>query len=111
MSVDPKRRLLSIDLLDDDEHEQLDDWGNQAALTGSGPSAASIPRLFAEQVARAPDAVALVCGERAWTYRELDEESNRLAHLLAGRRSGARASVWRCCFRGPARRLWRSSRY
>src|SRR6202022_3100183 len=43
----------------------------------------SIPVLFAEQAARAPEAVALVCGQRSWTSRELDEAANRLAHLLA----------------------------
>ena len=44
----------------------------------------SVPVLFAAQVARTPEAVALVCGGRSWTYRELDEAANRLAHLLAG---------------------------
>ncbi|WP_155765102.1 AMP-binding protein, partial [Mycobacterium colombiense] len=29
-----------------------------------------------------PGAVALTCGGRSWTYRELDGASNRLAHLL-----------------------------
>ena len=48
----------------------------------------SIPVLFAEQVARTPEAVALSCGERSWTYRELDEAANRLAHLLAGHGAG-----------------------
>ena len=40
--------------------------------------------LFAAQVARTPEAVALVCGGRSWTYREVEEAANRLAHLLAG---------------------------
>ena len=44
----------------------------------------SIPALFAAQVARAPEAVAISCGGLSMTYRELDEASNRLAHLLAG---------------------------
>ena len=50
--------------------------------------AVSIPVLFAVQVARAPEAVALVCGERSWTYRELDEAANRLAHALAAQGAG-----------------------
>ncbi|WP_155766344.1 AMP-binding protein, partial [Mycobacterium colombiense] len=42
----------------------------------------SVVGLFAGQVARSPGAVALTCGGRSWTYRELDGASNRLAHLL-----------------------------
>ncbi|WP_141251491.1 non-ribosomal peptide synthetase, partial [Mycobacterium avium] len=42
----------------------------------------SVPELFARQVARTPDAVALSCGDVSMTYRELDEAANRLAHLL-----------------------------
>src|SRR6476661_2121 len=48
----------------------------------------SIPELFAAQVARAPEAVALTFEGRALTYRELDEASNRLAHLLTDQGAG-----------------------
>ena len=82
MTTDAGRRLLSIDVLDADEHDQLDLWGNRAVLTGPARTGVSIPELFAAQVDRAPDAVALVCGEQSWTYRELDEAANRMAHLL-----------------------------
>jgi amino acid adenylation domain-containing protein/non-ribosomal peptide synthase protein (TIGR01720 family) len=88
MSPDPTRRLLSMDLLDDGEHTQLDGWGNRAVLTRPTPPAVSIPALFAAQVARAPEGVAISCGERSWTYRELEEAANRLAHLLAGQGVG-----------------------
>ena len=89
MTADPARRLSSIDLLDAGEHDRLDEWGNRAVLTQPASSAlVSIPVLFAAQVARAPEAVAISCGERSWTYRELDEAANRLAHLLAGQGAG-----------------------
>ena len=84
MTADTGRRLSSIDLLDEDEHAQLDEWGNRAVLSQPVPASVSIPALFAAQVTRTPEAVALTCGERSWTYRELDEAANRLAHLLAG---------------------------
>ncbi|WP_083452801.1 non-ribosomal peptide synthetase [Mycolicibacterium goodii] len=85
MAADPGQRLSAIDLLDAREHERLDEWGNRAALQRRAPALESIPASFAEQVRRVPDAVALSCGDRSWTYRELDEASNRMAHLLAGR--------------------------
>ncbi len=44
--------------------------------------------LFAAQVARAPEAVALTFDGRTMTYRELEEAANRVAHLLAGRGVG-----------------------
>ncbi|WP_413784875.1 amino acid adenylation domain-containing protein [Mycolicibacterium elephantis] len=84
MTADSDQRLSSIDLLDDEEHEHLDRLGNLSALTAPGPdpSASTVPALFAEHVARTPDAVAVTCGERSWTYRELDDAANRLAHRL-----------------------------
>src|SRR6202008_1546810 len=87
MTAARSRRLLSMDLLDDGEHARLDRWGNRAALTAPA-TGGSIPVLFSVQVLRAPDAVALVCGRHSWTYRELDEDANRLAHLLAGQGVG-----------------------
>src|SRR5262249_6044410 len=50
--------------------------------------AVSIPVVFAAQVAGTPEAVALTCGERSWTYRELEEAANRLAHLLVAQGVG-----------------------
>ncbi|MGH3580919.1 MAG: amino acid adenylation domain-containing protein, partial [Mycobacterium sp.] len=88
MPSDPTRRLSSIDLLDSVEHDRLDEWGNRAVLTLPATTPTSIPELFAAQVARAPEAVAISCGERSWSYRELDEASNRLANLLSSHGAG-----------------------
>ncbi|WP_139333122.1 condensation domain-containing protein, partial [Mycobacterium sp. SP-6446] len=88
MAADPAQRLSSMELLDDAEYARLDTWGNQAVLTRAATPELSIPALFATQVASNPAAVALVCGQRSWTYRELDEASNRLAHLLSGHGAG-----------------------
>uniref|UniRef100_UPI0037CAED6C AMP-binding protein n=1 Tax=Mycobacterium intracellulare TaxID=1767 RepID=UPI0037CAED6C len=49
----------------------------------------SIPEAFAAQVAQTPQAVAVTFERRNMSYRDLDEASNRLAHLLV--RHGARA--------------------
>ena len=88
MTAEPTRRLSSMDLVDGGERARLDDIGDRAVLTRPAGSAVSIPVLFAAQVASAPDAAAISCGDRSWTYRELDEASNRLAHLLVGLGAG-----------------------
>ena len=58
MTADPTRRLLSFDLLDEGEHADLDEWGNRAVLT-QPVTPVSIPEVFAAQVDRTPEAVAL----------------------------------------------------
>jgi amino acid adenylation domain-containing protein len=53
-------------------------------------------REFLERTAeREPDALALVRGERAWTYAELDRDANRVAQALLARgvRRGDRVAV------------------
>ena len=88
MTADPTQRLSSMDLLDAGEQARLDDIGNRAVLTQPAAPAVSIPAVFVTQVARNPEAVALTFEGRSMTYRELDEASNRLAHLLAGQGAG-----------------------
>ena len=41
--------------------------------------------LFEHAVDTFPERLALICGDRQVTYRELEDEANRLAHHLAGR--------------------------
>ncbi|WP_156765901.1 AMP-binding protein, partial [Mycobacterium sp. E342] len=82
MTVDPTQRVSSIELLDAQEQARFDGWANRGVLTQPAAPGLSIPQVFAAQVARNPEAVALSFGDRSWTYRELDEAANRLAHLL-----------------------------
>ena len=70
------------------EHARLDEVGNRAVLTQPASPPVSVPVLFAAQVARTPEAVAMTFEGRSMTYRELDEAANRLAHLLAGQGVG-----------------------
>ena len=88
MTADPTRRISSVDLLDAGEHARLDEIGNRAVLTQPVTAPVSIPVLWAAQVARTPEAVALSCGGRSMTYRQLEEAANRLAHLLADQGAG-----------------------
>ena len=88
VTVDPGRRLSSVDVLDVGEHAWLDAVGNRVVLTEPVGGPVSIPALFAVQVVRTPEVVAISCGQRLWTYREVDEASNRLARLLVERGAG-----------------------
>ncbi|MDH6196198.1 amino acid adenylation domain-containing protein [Mycobacterium frederiksbergense] len=81
MTADPSRLLSSVDLLDAAERVRLDGLGHRAVLAEPVVEV-SIPELFGWQVTRAPDALAVCFEGRSWSYRELDEASNRLAHLL-----------------------------
>ena len=56
---------------------------------------------FEEQAARAPDAVAVRCGEETVTYRELNARANRIAHYLRGNGIGPDALVGVCMQRTP----------
>ena len=87
MTADPTRRLSSVDVVGAAEGARLDVLGNRAVLA-SGVVGVSVPVLFAAQVARTPEAVAVSCAGRSMTYRELDEAANRLAHLLVGEGAG-----------------------
>ncbi|MBX7435581.1 amino acid adenylation domain-containing protein, partial [Mycobacterium sp. Y57] len=86
MTADPDQRLSGIDLLDEDEHAQIADWDNRAALTDTPTTAeappASITAALADQTSRTPDAIAVSCATESITYRELDERSTTLAHIL-----------------------------
>uniref|UniRef100_UPI0037CAD891 amino acid adenylation domain-containing protein n=1 Tax=Mycolicibacterium sp. TaxID=2320850 RepID=UPI0037CAD891 len=87
MAADPDRPLSSLDLLGPEDHSVLAEIGHQAALNEHLPHI-SIPDLFARHVNNAPDAPALTCDGHTLTYRELDEASNRMAHLLAAQGAG-----------------------
>ncbi|KAA0103258.1 amino acid adenylation domain-containing protein [Mycolicibacterium sp. P1-5] len=88
MTSDPARPLSTIEVLDTAERDSLAAWGNRAVLAEPLSAPVSIPASFAAQAARVPDAVAITCGEQSWTYRRLDETSNRLAHLLTAHGAG-----------------------
>ncbi|MGZ4513225.1 MAG: amino acid adenylation domain-containing protein [Mycobacterium sp.] len=77
--TNPDSALSACALMDADDAEWLR-W----ASTGErfDTPAATLPVLVSRRAALAPDAVAVVYEGREYTYREIDEESNRLAHWL-----------------------------
>ena len=60
-----------------------------------------MPSLFEAQVARTPDAVALVYGDARLTYGELNRRANQLAHVLIRRGVGPEQLVGLCVERTP----------
>ncbi|MGW5289890.1 amino acid adenylation domain-containing protein, partial [Rhodococcus pyridinivorans] len=69
----------------DDAAALVGDDPADAALAGTG---ATLVDRFDEQVARTPDAVAVVHGDETLTYRQFDSRVNRLARLLVERGVG-----------------------
>ena len=83
--AEPGQPIGGLDLLEPEERQQLlVEWN----ATEREVAAASLPELFEAQVARSPEAVALVYEESRLSYAELNVRANRLAHLLIGRGIG-----------------------
>ncbi|MGC5038557.1 non-ribosomal peptide synthase/polyketide synthase [Streptomyces sp. DT190] len=77
----PRRTPARLPLLTAARREQvLHTWND----TATGTPAATAADLFAAQVERTPDAVALLAGAERLTYRELDVRAAALAGRLAG---------------------------
>ncbi len=89
-TADPDRPISALPLLDDNERQQLlVDWN---ATPIAYPTDKCIQELFEQQVERRPEAVAVVYGDAAISYRELNQRANRLAHALRARVSRATRS-------------------
>ncbi len=85
-------------LLTEIEQRQLAAWN---ATQQDYPQNACVPRLVAVQAASTPDAVALVAGDQALTYRELNRQANQLAHYLRTLGVGPNVLVGCCVERSP----------
>lgn len=57
--------------------------------------------LFEQQVARTPDAIAVVGGGKSLSYRELNERANQVAHYLRKQGVGPEVLVGVCLERSP----------
>ncbi|MFE5097999.1 amino acid adenylation domain-containing protein, partial [Streptomyces sp. NPDC056638] len=89
--ADPQVRLSEVDVLGTDERRRmLTEWNDMA---GAGVLPATLPQLFEAQVARNPEALAVVADGVQVSYGELDERANRLARHLLGRGVGAESVV------------------
>jgi amino acid adenylation domain-containing protein len=77
--ADPDRPAAALALVDEAERRQLLD---RAAEAAGYPITDTLHARVAAQAAATPDAVAVTCEDRSISYRELDEQANRLAHRL-----------------------------
>ncbi|MFD8804341.1 amino acid adenylation domain-containing protein, partial [Streptomyces sp. NPDC059597] len=80
--ADPGQRLGRVELLSDEERRAL----LPAAEQGTGT--ATLPEMFAAQVAATPGNIALDFGGAQLTYCQLDQRANRFAHALIARGVG-----------------------
>jgi amino acid adenylation domain-containing protein len=86
----PDERVTRLPLLSSAERERLlVAWNDTAAPT---PSVCA-HTLFAEQVERQPEALAVVDGDVSLRYEDLDRQANRLAHALRARGVGLEGVV------------------
>ncbi len=84
------RPVREISILDEAErHQILSGWNDTAVEL----PAATLPELFAAQVARTPEAIAVTCGDRELTYADLAAASNRLARHLISLGAGPEQNV------------------
>lgn len=86
----PARPVVELDLLTDGDRDQLRRWND---TDHDHDPTRPIAALFAEQVSRTPDAVALEHGDARLTYAELDEASDLVARALRDRGVGPDATV------------------
>ncbi|HWG91861.1 MAG TPA: amino acid adenylation domain-containing protein, partial [Candidatus Thermoplasmatota archaeon] len=83
MAAAPEAPLSRPGLLTPEETAALRGLGTPDTLpAASAEWRLPIHTLFERQVTRTPDVIAVSCGSDRLTYRELDEEANRLAHHL-----------------------------
>ena len=78
--ADPNQPVRQLPLLTEQErHQLLVEWNG---IQKDYPREQCIHELFATQVKKTPDAVAVVYEDQQLTYRELNARANQLAHYL-----------------------------
>ncbi|MBS0263261.1 MAG: amino acid adenylation domain-containing protein, partial [Planctomycetes bacterium] len=96
ISTQPQTAVAQLPVLTPHEREQL--------LESARACQAELPEqtlleLFEAQVERTPQATAAVAGERALSYRDLNDRANELAHVLIERGIGPEVLVGLCADR------------
>ncbi|MET7938404.1 amino acid adenylation domain-containing protein, partial [Streptomyces sp. NPDC005322] len=85
IATEPGRELGRLEVLEPAEVRRVVEAWND---TAQPLPVRTLPELFAAQVARTPDVIAVVDGDISWSYEELGERANRVAHWLRNRGVG-----------------------
>jgi aspartate racemase len=93
----PDQPIATLPLMSTAEQQALAQW---QGLTPAYPRDACLHELFEAQVARTPEAVALVCGAEQLTYAALNARANQLAHVLRAHGVCRHSVVGLCLDRG-----------
>ncbi|MCC4598285.1 non-ribosomal peptide synthetase [Xanthomonas campestris pv. phormiicola] len=99
MAGDDQARVARLALLPPSQRQQLQTFipGDIAATDHRG-----LQQWFAQQAAATPDAIALVCGQTALSYHQLERQANRLAHRWLALGARPDSCVALCLQRGIA---------
>jgi len=90
---DAGRRIWELAVMREEEKKRLlEEWDGGGAGAGK---AGRVQDLFEEQARKTPEAVAVEMGGQRYTYRQLEERSNRLSRYLKKRgiQRGERAGI------------------
>ncbi len=90
----PAAAIFDLELLPDPERKEIVEAFNQTRVDYRLDQ--SFHEMFEEQVERTPDRLALVFDPQQFTYRELNEKANQLAHYLTacGVKPGIRVGLF-----------------
>ncbi len=90
----PAASISDLEILTSDEkHKLLVEWNDTEV---NYPKDKCIHQLFEEQVEKTPENIAVIFGNNQLTYKELNEKSNQLAHLLQTKGAKPNALVGIC---------------
>ncbi|MCP6760180.1 MAG: amino acid adenylation domain-containing protein [Fischerella sp. CENA71] len=94
MAIDSTRDIHNLSVLTEQErHQILVEWNNTKV---DYPKHLCIHELFAAQVEKTPDNIAVVFDEQKLTYQELNRRANKVAHYLQSLGVGREVLVGIC---------------
>ncbi len=94
--ADPDERIGNLPVMAREERARvLTEWNDTKRESAHEPTSC-VGRLFEEQAARTPDAVAVAHEDRSLTYAELNRRANRVAHKLRASGVGPETLVGIC---------------